>query len=1035
MNLPALALRRPVTLLVMYAALLVLGGIATERVPLEFLPNLAGPNFLIQIPYRNATPLEVEKTIAVPAEELLQTVPSLTKVDSFSQGNLCTLVLEFTWETDMDYAYLEVRDRLDRLKETLPRESQEYFVWRFSSTDIEVLFFSFSWDRSQEELYELVSDRIKPRLLRVDGVGNVTVWGQEPKRVYIDLDQESLKAHGVSLYDLVLRLDRESFNLAGGEVVEGGKRYLVRLVNEYRGIEDLEKIPLNDRGLRLSDVARVRYGYPEQTVITRMDGRNAVVVGVKKESTANTVEVCEAVKEEMERLSAEPGYEGLRHTVIFDQSEYILNSFRDLRDSGVWGGFFAVCVLYFFLRRVLPTLVVTVAIPVSLLMAVTVMYFAGLTLNVVSMVGLMLGVGMLVDNSIVVSENILRLREQGLPRDEASLRGSREVAMAILASTLTTMIVFLPMVFMESGVMKVYTQEVGVAISLSLAASLFVALTFIPAVACRMPMQSQRPSRFLVGLAFRYRKALRWVVRNRGRTSFWLLLLVAATVLLPMRHVAQKAESSGDVRRVIVDLRLRGAQEPSRIESALAEVERILESRREDLDIEHIYSQSGYMADRNRIHVFLREGDKARLPTDEAKRRILDVLPQIPDVDFVVPEQHGPQSDVENEIQMTLRGEDPDLLESLAEDLVGRLRKVEGVLRAESDVEPGHDELQLRVDRSLATKYGVSPMVAAQTVAFGLRGYALKKMKGPDREMAVYVQLQEKDRQSLAKLEQLQLMNERGGLVPLNVVSRFEEAPALRVIRRSDGKRIVRVRAQTSGEPLGILKARLDEALSDFSLPAGYRLEFGRNVLNLEKSRKSFLGAIGLAIALVYFLLGGLFESYIHPLTILTSVPLALTGSYWVMYLTGTAMDVAGYIGLILMVGIVVNNAIVIVDHINHVRQSTQDLEEAIVQAGEDRLRPVLMTAATTILGLLPLAFGGSNIGGVVMFAPLAKAVMGGLALATVLTLFVIPLFYTFMEDAGKVLRRLARVAVPGRGSQNRREETSWPESLEGKAR
>ncbi|MEW6440484.1 MAG: efflux RND transporter permease subunit [bacterium] len=1007
MSLAGLALRRPVTLLMVYAALFILGGITTDRIPLEFLPDLSGPHFLIQIPYRNATPSEVEKTVAVPAEELLQTVPFLRKVDSFSQGSFCTLVLEFSWETDMDYAYLEVKDRLDKLKPQLPRESQEYFVWRFSSADIEVMFLSFSWDGGMEDLYELVNDRVKPRVLRVDGVGSVTVWGQEPRRVHIDLDQQRLKACGVSLYDLVMGLERDHFNLAGGEVQDGGRRYLVRLANEYRTLEDLRSTPVNERGLRLGDIAKVDYGYPEQSVITRMDGRNSVMVGIKKESTANTVEVCRSVLEEMKRISQEPGYAGFRYTTIFDQSEYILSSFMDLRDAGMWGGFFAVCVLFFFLRRVLPTLVVTLSIPVSILVAVTVMYFFGMTLNVVSMVGLMLGVGMLVDDSIVVSENIMRLRELGSDRRESSLKGSEQVTMAILASTLTTIVVFLPMVFMESGVMKIYTREVGTSISLSLLASLFVALTFIPALAARVPLSMKRPSRFLSAMMGHYRRQLEWVLHHRSQVSTVLIALIIVTVLVPLRRVPQKGESGGDLRTVTIDLRVRGAQDREKIEDALIAVEKVLDGRRAALEIEHLYSQSGYMAERNRIHVFLKEEGDARVATEEAKAEILKLLPKIPDVEFVLPEQRGPGSSVENEIEIVLRGEDPAVMEALGEDLVGRLRKVEGVVRAETDVEPGYDEMQLRVDRSLARKYGVSPIVAAQTVAFGLRGYALKKMKAEERELGVTIQLEKEDRENLASLEGLQLMSEQGRLVPVNAVGRFREAPGLKVIHRSDGKRIVKVRAQTSSEALSILKKRVDEALVGFSLPPGYRLELGQNILDLEKTKRNFVSAILLSIVLVYFLLGALYESYAHPFTILTSVPLALIGSYWVMYLTGTAMDVAAFIGLILMVGIVVKNAIVIVDHINLLRGSGSSLEGAILQAGVDRLRPVLMTAATTILGLLPLALGGSNIGGVVMFAPLAKAVMGGLTVATVLTLFVVPLFYTFVEDARGALRRL----------------------------
>jgi HAE1 family hydrophobic/amphiphilic exporter-1 len=302
-------------------------------------------------------------------------------------------------------------------------------------------------------------------------------------------------------------------------------------------------------------------------------------------------------------------------------------------------------------------------------------------------------------------------------------------------------------------------------------------------------------------------------------------------------------------------------------------------------------------------------------------------------------------------------------------------------------------------------------MVAARTIAFGLQGYALKRMKTEDREIDVQVQLEREDREDVSKLKDLQLLTEDGRLIPISVVARFLESPGQQIIRRSEGKRTVTVRAQTSGQALGILKKEIEQVVAAVRLPPGYSAELGQGMMDLDKTKKAFQGALLLSILLIYFLLGGLFESYIHPFTILVSVPLALIGSYWVMYLTGSAMDVAAFIGLILMVGIVVNNAIVIVDHVNRVRRTGRDREEAMLQAGQDRIRPVLMTAATTILGLLPLAFGGSGIGGVVMFAPLGKAVMGGLALATLLTLFVVPVFYTYVEDFSQALERLANQA------------------------
>ncbi len=1016
MTLPELALKRPVTLLMVYATLFLLGGIAIQKMPLEFLPNLTGPNFWIEIPYRNATPTEVEKTVAIPAEELLQTVPNLSKVTTMSQNSSCTILLEFDWGTEMDYAYLEVKDRLDRLKEDLPRESQEYFIWRFSSEDIEIMFMSFYWDGPVDQLFEILLDRIKPRLQRVDGVGNVTVWGHERRKVFIDLDQDLLKGYGISLYDLVLRMDRNNFTLGSGEITEGGARFLVRTTNEYRSLEDLENFRVNREGLRLKDVADIRYGYPEKGSITRMNGQTAISMGIKKESNANTVQVCEAVRKELDRVLDAPSFSRIQYSLFFDQSTFILNSFHSLRDAGLWGGFFAVFVLFFFLRRFLATALVAVAIPISIMVAVMIMYFASMTLNVISMVGLMLGVGMLVDNSIVVSENIFRLREKGLDPVEASRRGSREVAMAILASTLTTIIVFLPMIFMEMGMLKVYTREVGIAISLSLIASLFVALTFIPLVAARLPREKKSrggSSRFLDALMGRYRQALGWALGHRSHVVCLLILLIVLTVAVPMKRVAQKGEPTGDSRRMMMDVRVFGAQEPERVDEVLRTVEQVLLDNREELDIENIFVQSGSMGERTRVNVFLREGEEIRLTTQEAKQRILELMPVIPDVEFSIPEHRGSSGEgAQNEVKILITGTDPVILERIANRVVEHVSGLEGVMEAATDIEPGHDEIQILVDRSLARKHKVNPMIAAQTVAFGLRGFPMKKMKTGEREMDVMVQLEKADREDISKLKDLQLLTEDGRLIPLYVAARFREAPGQKVIRRSEGKRTVKVRVQTTEEALSIQKERMEKVIASMHLPPGYRVDFGQSVQDLEKTQKSFGNAILFSILLIYFLLGSLFESYVHPFTILVAVPLALIGSYWVMFLTGSAMDVAAYIGLILMVGIVVNNAIVIVDRMNQLRLDGKERDEAVLQAGLDRLRPVLMTAATTILGLLPLAFGGAGLGGMVMFAPLGKAVVGGLAVSTLLTLFVVPVFYVYVEQAGDAVRRLFALAL-----------------------
>ncbi len=1010
MTLTEFSLRRPVTVIMIYVAVFVLGVIAFYKIPLEFLPSQTGPNLWIQFFYRNSTPAEVEKTIAMPAEQLLATVSGLKKVQSVSNRDRCSLILDFEWDIDMDYAYMEVKDRLDRLAAELPKESEKYYIWRFSSEDIAVMWVALSMEGRSGEVYEMVDSRLKPRLQRIEGVGNIEVWGRRGKEIFIDISQDRLKSHGVSLYELVLRLERYNVNLASGEIDEGGRRYLVRSVDEYRSLEDLRAVPLGTMGLRLGDVAEVRYDYPDQEFVTFMDGHPSVAIGVFKESRANTVDVCAHVRRTLAEFKEERGLEDLHYSIAFDQSTYILNSFEGLKNAGKIGSLLAIIVLFYFLRRVRGTLIVACAIPVSILVAVTIMFFANMTLNIVSMVGLMLAVGMLVDNSIVVSENIFRYRDLGADRRGAAVRGADEVAMAILSSTLTTIIVFLPMIFMKMGLMKVYTREIGVSIGLSLLASLFVALTSIPLVASRI-LKERPPSE--AGLIVRarggYVGALRWALDHKLTTVLLIALLVALTIVLPVRRVGERKQEPSDMRQIILNIEMDGARDVERARRIFATLEETLLPLREELDITHTIAQSGYFYEVARFQIFLTDADRARLTTAEVWERVKEIVPEIPGARIrILAGMDMTGEGGEDSVRVVVAGERLDVLYRLAEDVRSRLEGVEELTDIDWDFEVGKDEVEVSVDRDRAKAHGVNPAVVAQTIAFGLRGYPLPRLKAADREIDVTARLRLEDRENLSKLKELQVTTERGEKVALGNVADFTSTPGLQAIQRSRGKRVISVKGRSTAKAMSETKTRIEEALRGLDRPEGYSVFFGESLIDLEETKRAFIGAIALAVLLIYFLLGALFESYIQPLSILMAVPLAMVGSYWVMYVSGTPMDVAAYIGLILLVGIVVNNAIVIIDHINSLRRKGMTRSEAILHGGEDRFRPVLMTAITTILGLLPIALGRSSIGGVLMFAPMGRAVIGGLATSTLLTLFVVPIVYSMLDDLRTWLHAMA---------------------------
>jgi HAE1 family hydrophobic/amphiphilic exporter-1 len=1007
-SIPALALRRPITVLMIFAAVFVLGVVAMYRMQLEFLPNVSRPVLSVSAYYPNAIPSEVEKVIAIPAEDELRSVRHLHEIRSTSYRDRCSLRLEFDWETDMGLAFLEVKDRLDRLEAGMPDEVSEFSIWKSSTTDVPVLFMDLSWDKPVEELYDLAERRLLPALERLDGVARVDLWGRESKRIYVDLDQERLKLHNITPYQLISTLKAHNLNLSSGKIIEDGTEYFLRSINEYSSVEEIRNIIVGPNALRLKEVASVRYDYPKRSGIARLDGREALVMAIIKESMANTIEVSDRVKEELDAIMAEPDLRDAEYLIFFDQAKEILHTFDTLTSTGKWGGLLAILVLVFFLRRMRPTLIISAVIPLSILVAVTALYFVANGLNILSMLGLMLAIGMLVDNSIVVVENMFHEFEKGRPREEAASHGASEVALAITASTLTTIIVFAPLVFMERGEVQIFTQEIGVAISLALLASLAISMTLTPLATSRLLVKGgiARP-RMIIWLTGRYRSALDWSLSHGW--SMLLIIIVVCTVSysVPYKSIKARGNPPSEARRGRIEIEMLKGQDLEAATDIFKEIEGILLSRKEELEIDYIFSFTSFYSSRNRIMIKFTEPEEAILDTAELAKKIKALMPEFAEAKVHVSnvEMEGSSS----EVSLRLKGEDTALLRSLADDLCEEIRELDSVISAEADVEAGLDEIHVTVNEDATSKRGISPAAVAETLAFALKGTSLPELKTGEKEIDVYVQLEEVDRENLHQLRNLQIQTIDGGTIPLGTVASFQKERGLDAIRRSGGKHLVRIKVSTDKEALTVIRGKLDKIAANFALPTGYTIEYGHEIREFIKNQRMVGMAMMFSLVLIYIVLGTLFESFIQPLCILLSVPLAFVGTYWVMYLSDTPMDNAANVGLILLIGIVVNNAIVIVDHINNLRRSGMSRREAILQGGVDRFRPVVMTAVTTIVGGLPMAIGGQTLfGGEFMFAPMARAIAGGLASATFLTLFVIPQFYAYFDSIQQLLGRLA---------------------------
>lgn len=1054
MGLPSLAIRRPITVLMVVITLLGLGGIAWSRIPLAFLPKMDFPFIICWIPYPGATPEQVENEVAIPAEGEFRTITQLKRISTTSDNEGCFIRMSFDFAADMDLASAEVRDRMERLKLRLPDGVDRLYLHRWSSDSFPIVFFSISSDRNYEDLSNIARTIMKPRLTRIDGVADVQVHGKPEPEVLVEFDQSVLRARGLGLYDLVTNLQTSSLSISVGELNEADATYYVRLQGEYERPQDIADLVVGPHGLRLKDVAKVGYSSRELEGDYSFNGKNALVVSVQKESEANTVEVCRKVIAELQNVLDDPTFEGVEEFVIFDQSEIITSALGALLDAGKYGGLLALLVLFLFLRRIRPTLLVALAIPTSVVAGFVFMFFTGMTLNLVTMISLIVALGMLVDNSIVVIENIYRYNQLGYGPVESARRGASEVGTAITAATLTTLVVFVPILYLESGSMATYFKEFGLPITVALLASLLVALTVIPLAACHMPeLGKEKPKRIrrrirttsrralgrkwhhrvavvtrihpLNGLINVYIRCLKWTLRWRLAAVILIFILLGATAL-PGRALSRKGMPEPDQRQVMIQLSFEQNfnLDMSReyIDSLLASID----ERRSELGIENVFANFGPRW--GEVLVFLKQkedlppGEELPYKTEQVRDILWQSLPQrLPGMELEL--GIGRSGEAERGIGIAMRGDDSRILNEYAEDLKQLLiHNVPELTEVTTDEDRAEEEIRLQVDESLAAEAGVSPMMIARTVDFALRGARMPYLKHGGREVPVWAQFREEDRKTRGNLDNVTVVTQEGDLVPLTRFVDFAKGTSPHSIRRENGKNVSTVVARTDADGFNKVLKRVKAVVANFNLPRGYSISFGENVQEFERDMANFITAMLLTIVLIYVVMAALFESYLLPLSILWTLPLAFVGVVWFMYLTDSAMDTVALIGMVLMTGIVVNNGIVIVDHINQLRGKGIDRFEAIVQGGRDRFRPVMMTALTTILGCVPLALGGA-FGSEVTFESLGRALIGGLTSGTILTLIVVPLIYTLIDDLRDWLAAffadIARLRQPAANSAN----------------
>ena len=756
-----------------------------------------------------------------------------------------------------------------------------------------------------------------------------------------------------------------------------------------------------------------------------MDGQRGVYVWVRKESQANTVAVCDAVREELENLESDPMYENTDFRIFDDQSEMIKDAIYGLRDAGRYGGLLAFIVLFAFLRRIRATLLIALAIPASMVVAFIYMYFAESSFNVVTMSALIVSVGLLVDNSIVVIENIYRHRASNPDPVSSAREGATEVSLAITTATFTTLVVFIPVMYMTNGEMAIYMKEFSKPIGVALVASLILALTVSPLAASRIYRRDRRERhiarRFLIGvraprrivdwmtsakpftrLVHMYVWTLGLTIRQRLGALVAVAILAAITFAIPYPAVGSRDMPDMDMRQLQIFVEFDQNYGIDRAEETFAKLETELNGLRDKLGIENIYmsfwSTGGYIRAYLQQLEELEPGQSPPYSTDDAQEILAELLPErLPGAEIHIRRPTAGNTQTQT-VSLNMLGDDTDRVYELAKRFAVLVKSLPNVTEATTDLESGRAEIQIAIDEALASQHALNPMVIAQTIGFALRGTRLPDFKQGAREIPVWAQFQEADRTNRLDLENVAVLTPGGELVSLESLARFGVSTSPTRISREDRKSTTRITIEVTGDDLGKVREDIDRLAASFELPRGYSLSMGFRFRALEENENNFRDAIILAVVLMYLLMAALFESWLLPLSILTTVPLAFIGVYWAMYITDTPMDTVSLIGGILMCGIIVNNGIVIVDHINQLRRRDGlPRREAILQAGHDRIRPVLMTALTTILGCIPLAIGSGS--GRDLLYSLGRALAGGLTMGTILTLFVVPLSYTLIDD------------------------------------
>ena len=997
MNLATFAVSRPVTISMFFLGMAMMGLFAGSRLALEEFPEMEIPFVGIGIPYPNATPEEVEENLAKPVEEALSLMSGVQQINTSSyQGYLwVSVLLDFTM--DIAGKGIEAKDLIENTRNRLP-ESVRYIELRQADPNAEpmlnVMFTAPNLDKATA--FERLDQEVKQRIERIQGVNSVELFGADERYVMISLNQFKLESLGLDMFSVRSRLQAENFFTSAGGVEVGLTEFRVRPVGQFNRLADIENLSFGSLGIKLRDFATVEFVPQDRADRRRVNGADSLGMSVFKKPEANLVAVAQAVEDELEAAFSEADLADIIVTPVDSAARGVITALSDLRDSGILGGFLSLVTLLLFIRRWRSSLVIAATVPLSLCATLGVMFFMGMTLNILSLVGLMLAVGLLVDNSVVASEAIDYRRRAGLSPKQASVAGVKDINMAITAGTLTTVIVFVPSFMTDIQQVAVIQQNIAIPLCVSLLASLLIAQTLVPTAAARLIVEDVAATPIIDRIARVYTRLISLTLRHR-LIAFVLSCLVLLSSIWAYQQLDVNMNPDSESPRLDLRFYMRGSVDIDGIESFVDELEDYLIVNKERFYIKDMFSR--YDVDRGNISLVLYED--APLSPKVIERMIEAKLPVLPDVRVRFGGRHRGFGGGNNGLSLRLIGPSTDVLIEESERLIEVMETVDGLTNVRTNSESRRQEVVIRMKPEAAGLYNITARQIAQSVstAFGIQ--LSRGLQQPNREYEIWMGLKDGRDATLTDLRNLPLLAPGGDRVALTTVADLEIRSSLRSIRRENRETEVQVQFDLSeGTTPDQASALVEAVMEDYQLPPGYRSEQGPGFsIDIEMAQEMLINIL-FAILLIYMLMAALFESVLFPIAILVSIGFSVVGVFWFLLLTGTTFTAMASTGMLLLAGIVVNNGIVLLSRIIQLRDAGVPRLEAILESGRHRLRPILMTVCTTVAGLLPLALGDVRVGGLgPSYFPMARTIIGGLVFSTLITLVVLPLIYVLLDD------------------------------------